>query len=291
MLKIGSHVSFSKNGLYGSVVEAISYNAKCFMFYTGAPQNTVRKEINEIDVKKARDLMQQEQIDINDIICHAPYIINLATNKEEQWNFSVEFLNNEINRCKLMGIKNIVIHPGNAVGILRSEGLTNVTNALKKLVNEDVNILIETMAGKGTEVCSTMDEIKYVLEAVNHSNLGVCLDTCHLNDSGVDIANFDTYLSEFDKYIGLDKIKCIHLNDSKNDMGAKKDRHENIGFGTIGFDALINVVYNDLLKDVPKILETPYVGDYPPYKHEIEMIRAKTFNENLINDINNYFNK
>ncbi len=291
MLKIGSHVSFSKNGLYGSVIEAISYNANSFMFYTGAPQNTVRKEINMIEVNKAKDLMNQENINIKDVICHAPYIINLATAKKEQWDFSVEFLNKEIERCKLMGVKNIVVHPGNAVGILRSEGLQNIVNALKILVNEDVTILLETMAGKGTELCSNIDELKYVLESVNHNNLGVCLDTCHLNDSGIDISNFDLYLDEFDKNIGINKIGCIHVNDSKNNLGEKKDRHENFGFGTIGFDSLIKVIYNEKLKDVPKILETPYVGDYPPYKHEIEMIKSKVFNSNLKAEIISYFNK
>ncbi len=288
---IGSHVSFSKKGLLGCVIDTIEYGGNTFMFYTGAPQNTVRKEIDINLVNEAHQLMKENNIDINNVVCHAPYIINLATAKEEQWNFSVEFLKKEIERCNLLGITKLVIHPGNAVGIEKSVALDNVIKALKLCVNEKVSILIETMAGKGTEVCSNMDELKYIIDSVNHINLFVCLDTCHLNDSGIDISKFDNYLEEFDKSIGIEKIKCVHLNDSKNILGAKKDRHENIGFGNIGFENLLNVVYNEKLKNVSKILETPFVGDYPPYKFEINMIKSKKINNNLIEDINNYYNK
>ncbi len=295
MLKIGSHVSFSKGGLLGCVKEIMNFGGNTFMFYTGAPQNTVRKEIDKSKVIEAHQMMKDNNINPDDVICHAPYIINLATSKKEQWEFSINFLKQEINRCEILGIKKIVIHPGNAVGITRSEGLLNIINALKQLVNENVLLLIETMAGKGTELCSTLEELQYVIESVDSSYLGVCLDTCHLNDSGVDINKFDAYLNEFDKQIGIHKIKCIHINDSKNEIGMKKDRHENFGFGKIGFDNLINVVYNDLLKDVPKILETPFIPDdknsYPPYKEEIKMIKNKLFNDNLIDDVITYFKK
>ncbi len=286
-------MSFSKRGFLGSVEDALSYGANALMFYTGAPQNTIRKEINLELVEKAKDLMELNDFDMKNVICHAPYIVNLATAKKEQWDFSVNFLKQEIERCKIMGVKSIVIHPGNAVGIEKSEGLDNLIVALKLLVNIDVMILIETMAGKGTELCSTMDELEYVLNKVDSSYLGVCLDTCHLNDSGINIEFFDEYLLEFDKKIGIEKIRCIHLNDSKNEIGMKKDRHENFGIGSLGFDTLINVCYNEKLEKVPKILETPFVNlgkdSYPPYKFEIEMIKNKSFNKKLLEVIINYY--
>lgn len=289
MIKIGSHVSYSKNGMIGCINETLSYKANAFMFYTGAPQNTLRKDIDLENVLKAKELLKENNIDINSVIVHAPYIINLATSKEENRNFSIEFLKKEIDRCKLLGVKYLVLHPGNAVGITKEEGLENLISALKIIADESVCVIIETMAGKGTELCRDINELKYVLDNLKGLNFGVTLDTCHLHDSGVSISLFDEYLSKFDRLIGIEKIKCIHVNDSKNVMGSHKDRHENIGFGEIGFDALINVIYNESLKNVPKILETPYVKDgkasYAPYKFEIEMIKNKEFNPVLIEDI------
>ena len=289
---IGSHVSFN-NGLLGSVKEAISYNANTFMFYTGAPQNTIRKEINVNNVIEAHNLMKEYGINIENVICHAPYIINLANNIDEsKWQFSINFLKNEIKRCDELGIKYIVVHPGASVSLDREVALKNIVDALNYVINVDTNVivLLETMSGKGTECGKNIEEIKYLLDNVIFKNkIGVCLDTCHLNDSGVDLNNFDSYLKEFDNLIGIDKIRCIHINDSKNPLGSKKDRHENIGYGYIGFDNLINVIYNDKLKNVPKILETPYIGDFPPYKFEIEMIKDKKFNPNLTKDVSEYY--
>lgn len=289
MIKIGSHVSYSKDGMIGCIKESIKYGSNTFMFYTGAPQNTIRKDINMDNVNKAKDLLKENNININVIVVHAPYIVNLATPKEENFKFSIEFLKKEIERCNLLGVSILVLHPGNAVGITKEEGLNNLIRGLKELSNDNVCIALETMAGKGTEVCSLLEELKYVFDNTTNLNIGVTLDTCHLNDSGVDISLYDQYLEEFDKLIGIDKIKCIHINDSKNILGARKDRHENIGFGTIGFDSLINVIYNEKLKDVPKILETPYIKfenkSFAPYKEEIAMIKSKTFNNNLIEDI------
>lgn len=289
---IGSHVSFN-NGLLGSVKEAISYNANTFMFYTGAPQNTIRKEINVNNVIEAHNLMKEYGINIENVICHAPYIINLANNIDtSKWQFSINFLKNEIKRCDELGIKYIVVHPGASVSLDREVALKNIVDALNYVINvdTDVTVLLETMAGKGTECGKNIEEIKYLLNNVIFKNkIGVCLDTCHLSDSGVDIANFDSYLKEFDNLIGIDKIGCIHINDSKNPLESKKDRHENIGYGYIGFDNLINVIYNDKLKNVPKILETPYIGDFPPYKFEIKMIKDKKFNPNLTKDVLEYY--
>ena len=294
---LGSHVSFdSKEQLLKSVKESISYGANTFMFYTGAPQNTKRSEINDQLTLEAYKLMKENGFNLEKIICHAPYIVNLANDLDEsKFNFSVNFIKNEVDRLESLGIKYLVLHPGSSVGIERSHALNNISRGLNKILYPGCNvvILLETMAGKGTECGINLEEIKSIIDEVNlKENIGVCLDTCHLNDSGIDISKFDSYLDEFDKIIGIDKIKCVHINDSKNELGIHKDRHENFGLGTIGFDNLINVIYNERLKDVPKILETPYVGDkkeYPPYKYEIEMIKSKTFNPNLIEDIINYY--
>ena len=287
-LIIGSHVSFAKEQLLGSVKEAIGYGSNKFMFYTGAPQNTFRSKINEDLTKEATELMKKNGIDIDKVIVHAPYIINLANNKEEdKYNFSINFLIEELNRCELFKIKNIVLHPGSHVGLGKELGLDNIINALNIAINKttdtsNTRILLETMAGKGTELGTNFDDLKYIIDNIENKNrIGLCLDTCHLNDAGYNIDDFDNILDEIDTKIGLSFIKCIHINDSKNPIGAHKDRHENIGYGTIGFDNLIKVIYNDRLKDIPKILETPYVGDKAPYKEEIEMIRKKSFNNKL----------
>ena len=287
---IGSHVSFNSEGLLASVKEALSYDANTFMFYTGAPQNSIRKDINMDYANKAFALMKENNIDINNVICHAPYIINLA-NKEKQ-EFSISFLKNEVKRCEMLNVKYMVLHPGSAVSYTRKEATQNIIDGLNSVIDENTNvmILLETMAGKGTEIGINIDEIKAILDNIIYKNkIGVCLDTCHLNDSGVDISSFDDYLNEFDKKIGINKIKCIHINDSQNERSSHKDRHANIGYGTIGFDSLINVIYNDRLKDVPKILETPYIEECPPYKFEIESIRNKKFNSTLKEDVINFY--
>ena len=289
---IGSHVNFN-NGLLGCVKQAISYGANTFMFYTGAPQNTIRKELDLNNANLAMMLMEKENIDINNVICHAPYIVNLA-NKQilSKWEFSINFLKNEIKRCEQLGIKYMVVHPGSYLKNDRNECLKNISDALNYIINYDtkVTILIETMAGKGTECGINTLEIKTILDNIIFKDkIGVCIDTCHLNDSGIDLKYFDDYLNEFDKLIGINKIKCIHVNDSKNILGSKKDRHENIGFGTIGFDNLINIIYHDKLKNVPKILETPYIDEYPPYKFEIKEIYEKKYNPSLKEDVISYY--
>lgn len=303
MLIIGSHVSFNKEQLLGSVKEALSYGANTFMFYTGAPQNTVRTEIDDFKTIEAYNMMKSLGIGLEHVVCHAPYIVNLANNKDlEKYRFSIDFLIKEIERCKLLGIKNLVLHPGSAVGLDREDALKNIIYALNLVLDsaEGVIICLETMAGKGTEVGITTDELKTIIDGVvKQEYVGVCLDTCHLNDSGISIAAFDEYLDDFDRKIGIDKIKVVHINDSKNVLGSHKDRHELIGYGTIGFENLINVIYSPRLEGIPKLLETPYIGktedskdrDYPPYKFEIEMIRSKKFNPNLKNDIRDFYSK
>lgn len=288
MLIIGSHVSFNKEKqLIGSLNEALSYESNTFMFYTGAPQNTRRYEINDNLTNQALEKMKNNNIDINNIIVHAPYIINLANDKEnDKYDFSINFLKQEIERCEELKMSYLVLHPGSHVGLGIEKGINNIIYALNEALKDDKNvtILLETMAGKGTEVGSNFQELKAIIDGIDKKELiGVCMDTCHLNDSGYDITNFDSILDEFDRIVGLSYLKCIHINDSKNIKGDKKDRHENIGYGTIGFDNLIKIIYNPKLDNIPKILETPYINDKPPYKEEITMIREKKFNDNLKN--------
>ncbi len=301
-LIIGSHVGFTKEKqLLGCVEETLSYGANTFMFYTGAPQNTNRLPIDNDKTLEALKLMKNSNIDYNNVIVHAPYIINLANDQDdEKYNFAINFLKQEISRCDALGIKKLVLHPGSHVGLGSEKGISNIINALNIVLNKpsEVVICIETMAGKGSECGKSIDEVAQIINGITNKNrIGICLDTCHLNDAGYDISNFDKILDEIDTKIGLNKIYCIHINDSKNILGAAKDRHENFGIGTIGFQNLINVIYNERLKNIPKILETPYVSPddnskerlYPPYKFEIEMIKNKKFNDNLISDIRNYY--
>lgn len=294
-LIIGSHVSFKNStGLLGSIEEALNYGSNTFMFYTGAPQNTKRAPIDFQTTKRAHDKMQEYGIDGDKVIVHAPYIVNLAN--KSNFDFSVSFLKGEVQRCHDLGIKYLVLHPGSATTSSREEAILSIAEGLNYILDNEFNvkILLETMAGKGNEVGSTLEEIKSIIDLVKYPDkIGVCLDTCHLNDSGYDVGDFDNLLEKINKLIGLDKVGCIHINDSKNEKGSHKDRHENIGFGTIGFDNLIKVIYNEKLENVPKILETPYVTkdddskerEYPPYKYEIAMIKEKVFDEDLIEEI------
>lgn len=285
MLIIGSHVGFKKDTqLLGALDETLSYNGNAFMFYTGAPQNTVRMPLNDDLTFKALEKMKENNISLDNVVVHAPYIINLANNKDlDKYNFSINFLKQECNRCTNLFVKKLVLHPGSHVGCGSDVGINNIINALNEVLKEsDTTILLETMAGKGTEVGKTLEEIKQIIEGVIYKDkIGICLDTCHLSDAGYDVSKFDEILDILESYNLLDKVLCVHVNDSKNICGSHKDRHENIGYGEIGFDNLINIIYNKRLEQVPKILETPYINDLPPYKEEIEMIKDKKFNPNL----------
>ena len=289
MLLLGSHVSFNKNDqLVGSLKEALSYGANTFMFYTGAPQNTRRYPIEDGLTLEALQIMKDKGMDYSKVVVHAPYIVNLANDSDpEKFKFSVDFLQEEVERCKLLGITKLVLHPGSHVGLGVDRAINNIANAINMINNDSVVILLETMAGKGTEIGSKLEEIKSIIDKVNDKeHIGVCIDTCHLSDGGYNIIDFDKFLDLFDEIIGIEKIGCVHINDSKNENGAHKDRHENFGFGHIGFDNLINIIYNERLENVPKILETPYVDrEYAPYKYEIEMIKNKKFDNNLIEKI------
>ena len=283
---IGSHVSMSgKKMLEGSAEEAHQFGESTFMIYTGAPQNTRRKNINDLNIEKGHKVM--EQYGLSNIVVHAPYIINIAnTTKPEVYELGVNFLQNEIERTQAIGAKDIVLHPGAHVGAGADKGINQIIKGLNEVLthDHDVRIALETMAGKGTEIGRSFEELARIIDGVTHNDrLSICFDTCHTHDAGYNIKNdFDGVLNEFDKIIGIDRIKVVHVNDSKNEQGAHKDRHENIGFGYIGFDALNNVVHHEAFKDIPKILETPYVGEdkknkKPPYRFEIEMLKSQIF--------------
>ncbi|TDM42580.1 deoxyribonuclease IV [Macrococcoides goetzii] len=293
---IGSHVSMSgKKMLLAAAEEAASYNASTFMIYTGAPQNTRRKPIEDLNIDAGLAFMKENNL--SNIVVHAPYIINIAnTVKPEVFELGVEFLQKEIERTEAIGAKDIVLHPGAHVGAGEDAGIKKIIEGLNEVLsnNNDVRIALETMAGKGSECGKSFEELAEIISGVkNNARLSVCFDTCHTHDAGYDIVNdLDGVLEEFDKIIGIDRIKVVHVNDSKNVQGARKDRHENFGFGNIGFDALSKIVYHEVFKDVPKILETPYVqvGDdkknkKPPYKFEIEMIKNNQFDSELLEKI------
>ena len=287
---IGSHVSMSgKKMLEGSAEEAHQFGESTFMIYTGAPQNTRRKSINDLNIEKGHKVM--EQYGLSNIVVHAPYIINIGnTTKPEVYELGVNFLQNEIERTQALGAKDIVLHPGAHVGAGADKGINQIIKGLNEVLthDHDVRIALETMAGKGTEIGRSFEELARIIDGVTHNDrLSICFDTCHTHDAGYNIKNdFDGVLNEFDKIIGIDRIKVVHVNDSKNEKGAHKDRHENIGFGYIGFDALNNVVHHEAFKDIPKILETPYVGEdkknkKPPYRFEIEMLKSQIFDPKL----------
>ena len=288
---LGSHVGMSgKDMMLGSVKEALSYGANTFMLYTGAPQNTRRKEIAELNIEKAHELMKENGL--GRFVVHAPYIINLAnTVNPETYELAVTFLKKEIERTAAMGSDTLVLHPGSHVGEGEDAGIASIVKGLNEVLTPDckVRIALETMAGKGSEIGNRFEQLALIYDGVHwNDKLCICLDTCHLNDAGFDVKNdFDGVLSQFERFFPLSQIACIHLNDSKNDQGAAKDRHENIGFGTIGFDALYHVTQIPAFADTPIILETPYreIGGssekLAPYKLEIAMLKEGIFNLSL----------
>ncbi|MCA5013305.1 MULTISPECIES: deoxyribonuclease IV [unclassified Enterococcus] len=291
---LGSHVSMSgKKMLLGAAEEAASYDATTFMIYTGAPQNTRRKPIEEMNIETGQKFMAEHHL--SNIVVHAPYIINLGnTIKVENFGFATEFLRQEIERAQALGATQITLHPGAHVGAGVDAGLKQIIKGLDEVLwKEQIpQIALETMAGKGTELGRTFEELATIIEGVTlNEKLSVTMDTCHINDAGYNVKeDFDGVLEEFDKIIGLDRLKVVHVNDSKNPMGSHKDRHANIGFGTIGFDALNKVVHHETLTELPKILETPYVGadkktSKAPYGYEIAMLKSQTFDPDLLEKI------
>ncbi|AGM26021.1 endonuclease IV [Spiroplasma syrphidicola EA-1] len=289
-LIIGSHVSMNKPGNYllGALKDTIANDANAMMIYTGPPQNTIRVDTSNFFIEEFHAELKSNNLSLDNVIIHAPYIINLGNSINlSTFEIAVEFLKKEIKRAEEIGVKIIVLHPGSAVGAERQVGLDQIVKGLNLVLTKEqtVKIALETMAGKGSELGINFDELKYIIDNVNFSEkLGVCWDTCHMHDAGYDFENdLDKILAEFNNKIGLDNLLCLHINDSKNPINNHKDRHENIGYGFLGFETLINIIYHPLLDGKIKILETPYVGDkataIPPYQAEIAMIKAKSFTD------------
>lgn len=280
-IKLGSHVGMAGKEMFlASAKEAASYGANVFMLYTGAPQNTRRKEVTELNIEAGWEYAHAHGID--EIVVHAPYIINLAnTVKPETYELAVEFLEKEIVRTAAMGSKVLVLHPGSHVNAGTEAGTAQIIKGLNTVLNQnedDVCIALETMAGKGSEIGRSFEELKAIYDGVEKKErLRVCFDTCHVNDAGYDLVNhYEDVFAEFDRIIGLNQIAVFHVNDSMNPLGAHKDRHANIGKGTIGYETLYRVVHDERFLEVPKILETPWLCEegsakktIPPYKEEI----------------------
>lgn len=297
MLKLGSHVGMSGKEMFlGSVKEALSYGANTFMVYTGAPQNTRRKEISELNIEAGLNLAKEHGI--QEFVIHAPYIINLGnTEKAETFSLAVEFLAKEIERSVAMQAATIVLHPGSHVGAGEKAGIAQIVKGLNEVLTKEmpITVALETMAGKGSEIGKTFEELAAIYDGVVcNEKLRVCFDTCHTHDAGYDIIHdFDGVMEQFDRVLGKKQIAVFHINDSKNVQGAAKDRHENIGFGEIGFEALNYIVHHKDFTEIPKILESPYVTvaddvaqkTLPPYLQEIRMLREGKFHADLITEI------
>lgn len=294
-MKIGCHVANGgKLMLEGSALEAVSYGANCFMVYLGAPQNSFRKSASELRIDEMKEVLNSKKIALEDVIVHAPYIVNLAQTDPRKRAFAIDFLTREIKNVSKIGAKYYVFHPGSHIDQGVERGLELISQAILEILEHTkdlaVVLALETMAGKGSECCYDFHQIKKVLNYVNNDRLKVCFDSCHTFDAGYNITdNYQLVIKEFDEIVGLENIVVFHINDSKNSCGSRKDRHENIGFGKIGFESLVKFFDDERFSNIAKILETPYVfdgnRDLPPYKYEIEMIKRKTFDQNLIERI------
>lgn len=292
---IGSHVSMKgKEMLLGSAQEAAQYGENVFMIYTGAPQNTRRKSIEDLNIPAAKTFMAAHEQ--REIVVHAPYVVNLGnTVKPANFQFAISFLTAEVQRAAALGAKQIVLHPGAHVGAGAPAAIAQIAQGLDTILTaaeSPVQIALETMAGKGTEAGRSFEELAAIIDATPHNErLSVCFDTCHTSDAGYAIAtDFDGVLNEFDHVIGLDRLKVVHLNDSKNPQGSHKDRHTNIGLGTLGFDVLNAVAHHPQLTTVPKIMETPVIGPdrkhgVNPHGYEVAMLKHQQFNPDLEVDV------
>lgn len=273
MFKIGCHLSVSK-GFYNMGKEALSIGANTMQFFTRNPRGSKAKAIDENDVKKFLDFCKEN--DIGRFLAHAPYTLNPCSSNPETREFALQTMEDDLNRLSLLGECMYNFHPGSHTGQGEITGIEQITDLLNKIIkpHQNTTILLETMAGKGSEVGKTFDELAEIISGVEiKEKIGVCLDTCHVHDGGYDIVgNLQNVLEEFDKIIGIEKLKAVHLNDSMNPLGAHKDRHEKIGKGFIGIDAFENIINNEYLKDLPFFLETP--NELDGYAEEIAMLKS-----------------
>lgn len=280
---LGSHVAMkAPEYLLGSVKEALSYHANAFMIYTGPPQNTLRKNLEELKIISAQELWKEKGKALDNIIVHAPYIINLASADADKRQFGVDFFIKEVERTAAIGAKYIVLHPGSAINTTPDLAIKNLIQSLNQVISntKDVVICLETMAGKGNEIGKNFDQLQAIIAKItNKKRIGVCLDTCHVHDAGYDLAKTEQLFKEINKTIGLEQIKVIHFNDSLSEINSHKDRHANIGYGKIGFNVLLNLLNCKQFINLPVILETPYVDNQPPYAQEIIMLNNQTFHD------------
>ena len=276
MINIGCHLS-SAGGYTSMANRAIEIGANTFQYFTRNPRGGVAKEISKEDIDSFLKLSIQNNF--SKIIAHAPYTLNLCSAKESIRNFSKNILTDDISRVESVPNSLYNLHPGSHTGQGAEVGISQIAKALNEVIkpNQTTTVLLETMAGKGSEIGGTFEELKQIIDRVDlPDKIGVCFDTCHIFDAGYDIVNnLEGILEQFDKIIGIEMIKAVHLNDSKNICGSKKDRHEKIGLGNIGIDAISSIVNHPYLKNLPFILETPH-EDLQGYAEEIKLIKSKT---------------
>ena len=273
MIKIGSHLSISK-GYLNMAKEATKMNANTFAFFTRNPRGGSARKLDLEDIERFNEYLKENNFE--KLVAHAPYTMNLASSDEKTREFAKMAMKEDIERMELIPNNYYNFHPGSHVKQGAEKGIELIAELLNVVIFETMTttILLETMAGKGTEVGRSFEELKQIIDKVElKDKIGVCLDTCHVSDGGYDITNdLDFVLSEFDRIIGIDKLKALHLNDSKNPLGAHKDRHEKIGDGYLGIDTFKKIVNHPYLKTLPMILETP--NDFDGYKKEIEILRG-----------------
>lgn len=273
MLTIGAHLSASK-GYTAMLKQAVEIGANTFQFFTRNPRGGSAKAIDEKDIDTFLKLMKEENFPV--ILAHAPYTLNCCSAKPETREFAVNTFADDLKRMEYTPNQLYNFHPGSHVGQGTEIGVELIADALNSVLFEDMTttVLLETMAGKGSEVGGCFEELREIIDRVELSDrLGVCLDTCHVNDGGYDIVNdLDRVLDDFDRIVGLGRLKAIHLNDSKNPLGAHKDRHEKIGEGYIGTDAFERIINHPVLKNLPFYLETP--NELDGYAREIALLKS-----------------
>ena len=274
MITLGAHLSASK-GFVNMYETALSIGANTFQFFTRNPRGGKAKDIDIADIKKFSELVNTNA-SFGTVLAHAPYTLNACSAKADVRTFALETFKDDIARMELIPNQLYNFHPGSHVGQGEEKGIEQIAEILNEVIFEDITttILLETMAGKGSEIGKTFEELNEIIKRVEQSDkVGVCLDTCHVHDGGYDIVNsLDEVLEQFDKVIGIDRLKALHLNDSKNPVGAHKDRHEKIGEGYIGINAFEKIVNHPMLKKLPMFLETP--NELDGYAKEIELLRS-----------------
>lgn len=276
MFTIGSHISIAK-GFKKAAQISVQIGANTFQFFSRNPRGGNAKEFNEKDIKAFQTI--REENNFGKLLAHAPYTMNLAAANEDTYEFAKKVIREDVARMDSIGIDYICFHPGSHVGSGVEEGTKKIVDGLNQAITgeENITVLLETMSGKGTEIGRSFEELREIIDGVEHNErIGVCMDTCHIFSAGYDIVNdLDGVLEEFDKIVGLERLKTIHLNDSMMPFGKNKDRHAGIGEGEIGMKALLEVVNHPKLREIPFFLETPY--DDEGHGREIAMLKENRY--------------